>query len=116
MLAYLGVAPGASPRPGDWAPAVLDVFFENRAALSPRRNLKRLAVKAMLAAVGATKEWNLLIGLGTPHVFARRDRNDRIRQPHIDMNDESDMIMAFEVCLETGPNIRVIRDQTGRAD
>jgi hypothetical protein len=75
MFAYIGVAPGASPRPRDWAPAVLDVFFENRAALSPRRNLKRPAVKSMPAAMEAARPWNLVIGLGTPPVLTPRDRD-----------------------------------------
>ena len=56
-------------------PAVLDVFFENMVALSPRRNLKRPAVKSMPAAMEAARPWNLIIGLGTPPVLTPRDRD-----------------------------------------
>lgn len=102
LFAYLAVVPGSSPRPGDWAPAVLDVFFGEREEFSPGRDLSRGTVKGMIATVPAEDQWGLLMGLGTPHVLTHQDRNYRIDRTNIYMNDEGDMIMAFNICLEAG--------------
>ena len=100
MFAYLAVVPGSSPRPGDWAPAVLDVFFGEGAEFSPGRNRSRIAVKDMINSVPVEDQWSLLIGLGTPHLLTHHDRNYRISRTNINMNDDGDMIMAVDVCLE----------------
>jgi hypothetical protein len=100
MFAFLAVVPGSSPERGDWAPAVLDVFFADRGALSARRNLNHLDVKRVMESVPLEDQWGLLIGLGTPHVLTHGGRNYRIRRTNIRMNDQGDMVMAFDICLE----------------
>jgi hypothetical protein len=105
MFAYLAVVPGSSPRSGDWAPSVLDVFFGEREEFSPGRVRSRGTVKNMMSSVPAEDRWGLLIGLDTPHVLTHHDQNYRINQTNIHMNDEGDMIMAFNVCLEVGPGV-----------
>lgn len=102
MFAYLAVVPGSSPRSGDWAPSVLDVFFGEKEEFSQGRDRSRGTVKDMMSSVPAEDQWGLLIGLGTPHMLTHHDQNYRINQTNIYMNDEGDMIMAFNVCLEVG--------------
>lgn len=111
MFAYLAVVPGSSPRSGDWAPSVLDVFFGEREKFSQRRDLSRGTVKDMMSSVPAEDQWGLLIGLGTPHVLTHHDRNYRINQTNIYMNGEGDMIMAFNVCLEVGPEVNQVNTE-----
>lgn len=100
MFAYLAVVPGSSPRAGDWAPAVLDVFFGDQAEFSAGRDLSRGTVKGMMVSVPTEVQWGLLVGFGTPPVLTYKEHNYRIRQTKINMNEEGDMIMAFNVCAE----------------
>jgi hypothetical protein len=87
--------------PGDWAPAVLDVFIADRREVLARRDLKRSDVIEMMTAVAPDNQWGLLMGLGTPHVLTYRGRNYRLRRRSINMNDEGDMVMGIEICQET---------------
>jgi hypothetical protein len=101
LFIYLSVVPGSSPMPGDWAPAVLDVFIADRREVLARRDLKRSDVIEMMTAVAPDNQWGLLMGLGTPHVLTYRGRNYRLRRRSINMNDEGDMVMGIEICQET---------------
>jgi len=100
LYVYLSSVPGSSPRPGDWAPAVFDVFFGDKRKVKIGRNLKRKDVKEQMASVSSENKWGLLMGLGTPHLVTHRERNYRLTQKKVYMNDEGDMAMTFEICLE----------------
>ena len=100
MFTYLAAVPGSSPRDGDWAPAVLDVFFGEREEFSTGRDLGRATVKKMMTSVPAEDQWGLLVGLGTPLTLSYKEHNYRMSQTNIHMNDEGDMIVAFDVCVE----------------
>lgn len=101
LFIYMSAIPGSSPRRGDWAPTVLDVFFGNTGEITPRRDLKRGVVKGYMASVAPENQWGLLMGLGTPHVLTHHGRNYRLkRRGDIRMNDEGDMIMGFDLCRE----------------
>lgn len=101
LFIYLSVVPGSSPSPGDWAPAVLDVFVGDRREILARRDLNRSEVIEMMAAIAPESQWGLLMGLGTPHVLTHLGRNYRLRRRSINMNDEGDMVMGIEICQET---------------
>ena len=100
MFTYLAVVPGSSPRPGDWEPAVLDVFIAKSGEFSASRNVNRVAVKEMMALIPPENQWGLLMGVGTTHILTHLGRNYRINRTKINMNDEGDMIMGFDVCVE----------------
>ena len=100
MYAYLAVVPGSSPRAGDWAPVVLEIFFGDRNELRPGRNLKRTTVQARMKSVPDELRWSLLIGLGSPHLLTHRGHNYRIRQTRLSMHDDGDMVMGFDICAE----------------
>lgn len=54
----------------------------------------------MMASIPTEDQWGLLVGFGTPSVLTYKEHNYRIRQTNINMNEEGDMIMAFNVCVE----------------
>jgi hypothetical protein len=102
LFAYLAVIPGSSPRLGDWAPAVLDVFFAPSNVVSVGRNLERGAIKRIMETVPIESRAGFLVGLGTPLVLTHAGKNYRIRMTNIAMNDDGDMAMSFELCVEGG--------------
>ncbi|MCP4203921.1 MAG: hypothetical protein GY769_18545 [bacterium] len=102
LFAYLAVVPGSSPRLGDWAPAVLDVFFAARKDVKTGRDLSRIGVKNLIESVAPDDQWGLLMGLGIPHVLTKSGRNYRLSRTNLSMNDEGDMVMTFEICREAG--------------
>lgn len=103
LFAYLALVPGQSARAGDWDPAVLDVFFANEEDVRTGRDLGRGAVKRVASESAAPEsQWALLMGLGTPHLLTQNGRNYRLSRTGLRMNDEGDMIMAFDICREAG--------------
>ena len=106
MFAYLAVVPGSSPTPQDWAPAVLDIFFGDKEKHTPSRDIKRPRVLKTMQEIPAENQWGLLVGFGAPHVLTYGENNYRIKRTRINMNDEGDMIMAFDICVEERPKSR----------
>ncbi len=103
LFAYLATVPGSSPRPNDWAPAVVDLFFADDDAVRIGKNRSREDVRAAIDSVAADRYWPLLVGLGTVHGFNLDAVNYRLTRKGLNMNDEGDMIMFFEVCRELDP-------------
>ena len=107
---YLAVVPGQSPRPGDWAPAVLDVFATNSHNIEPGRELSRTFVKDQIRKAGVPndKVWSFVVGLAGGNYLTVAGNTYKVSNSNIGMNDEGDMIMAFELCKEhpVGPTAR----------
>lgn len=59
----------------------------------------------MMDSVPTQDQWHQLIGFGTPPLLTHNERNYRVKQKNIGMNDEGDMIMAFDVCMEAEPGV-----------
>lgn len=77
---------------------IIETHTEAGAGRGSRIN--RGKVKGIMAAVEPQDQSGLLMGLGTPYVLTHRGRNYRTKRTKLRMNEEGDMSMQFEVCLE----------------
>ena len=100
MYAFLAKVPGSSPDPGDWFPAVLEIFITDRDRVRPGREVNGQSLMRDLKDAGVSSRWSLLIGLSAPHVLTHRDQTYRIRSRAISMDDWGDMKMSFDICRE----------------
>lgn len=102
LWAYLAVVPGQSPRPGDWAPAVLDVILAAPDQITSARRKDRNWLQDQIARADIAKDhrWSFVVGLAGGNYLQTTSGTYRLTQTAIRMNDDGDMIMRFALCQE----------------
>ncbi len=107
LWAYLAVVPGSGTQDGDWAPAVLDLFKAQDPDLGGGRRLSRIDFKDRVrgAISPGDQTWTFVVGLAGGNYLSIDDATYRVDFDDVRMNDEGDMIMAFEICREASAQV-----------